>query len=195
MPKNEDNKIISCSFCGKTETEVSRMIAGPGVYICNECVELCETILEEGAVASRHRSPAEPPPALPKPKEIKAGLDEYVIGQEEAKIALSVAVYNHYKRIYYGDASDTVLSKSNVLLVGPTGVGKTALAQTLASILDVPFAITDATTLTEAGYVGEMWSAPNAGSSMSMRSTRLPAAAKTPRLPVMSAARECSRRC
>ncbi len=155
MPKNEDNKIISCSFCGKTETEVSRMIAGPGVYICNECVELCETILEEGAVASRHRSPAEPPPALPKPKEIKAGLDEYVIGQEEAKIALSVAVYNHYKRIYYGDASDTVLSKSNVLLVGPTGVGKTALAQTLASILDVPFAITDATTLTEAGYVGE----------------------------------------
>ncbi len=155
MPKNEENKIISCSFCGKTETEVSRMIAGPGVYICNECVELCETILEEGAAASRHRSPAEPPPVLPKPKEIKAGLDEYVIGQEEAKIALSVAVYNHYKRIYYGSASDTVLSKSNVLLVGPTGVGKTALAQTLANILDVPFAITDATTLTEAGYVGE----------------------------------------
>ena len=155
MPKNEENKIISCSFCGKTETEVSRMIAGPGVYICNECVELCETILEEGTAASRHRSPAEPPPVLPKPKEIKAGLDEYVIGQEEAKIALSVAVYNHYKRIYYGSASDTVLSKSNVLLVGPTGVGKTALAQTLANILDVPFAITDATTLTEAGYVGE----------------------------------------
>ncbi|MCI8554675.1 MAG: ATP-dependent Clp protease ATP-binding subunit ClpX [Clostridiales bacterium] len=154
MPKNDENRTVSCSFCGKTQDEVHRLIAGPNVYICNECVELCESILEDGASFNRRR-PEEAPARLPKPAEIKQGLDEYVIGQDEAKIALSVAVYNHYKRIYFGASLDTELGKSNVLLLGPTGVGKTALAQTLARILDVPFAITDATTLTEAGYVGE----------------------------------------
>ena len=155
MPKNEDTRMISCSFCGKTQEDVHRLIAGPGVYICNECVELCQSILEDGGNFAKRRPQDDAPPRLPKPREIKAGLDEYVIGQDEAKIALSVAVYNHYKRIYFGGASDTELGKSNVLLLGPTGVGKTALAQTLARTLDVPFAITDATTLTEAGYVGE----------------------------------------
>lgn len=156
MPKNEDNRMICCSFCGKTQDEVQRLIAGQGVYICNECVELCQSILDDGSNFSKKRSVSNGvPPALPTPKEIKAGLDEYVIDQEDAKIALSVAVYNHYKRIYYGGSFDVDLGKSNVLLLGPTGVGKTALAQTLANILDVPFAITDATTLTEAGYVGE----------------------------------------
>ncbi len=156
MPKNEDTRTICCSFCGKTQDDVHRIIAGPGVYICNECVELCESILEDGGnFAKRRPAGEEIPPRLPKPKEIKTSLDEYVIGQEEAKVALSVAVYNHYKRIYFGSSAETELGKSNVLLLGPTGVGKTALAQTLAKTLDVPFAIADATTLTEAGYVGE----------------------------------------
>ncbi len=155
MPKNDENRTVCCSFCGKPQDDVQRIIAGPGVYICNECVELCESILEDGGNFARRRPAEELPPKLPKPKEIKAALDEYVIGQDEAKIALSVAVYNHYKRIYFNASSDTELGKSNVLLLGPTGVGKTALAQTLAKALDVPFAITDATTLTEAGYVGE----------------------------------------
>lgn len=155
MPKNEDNRVVSCSFCGKTQDAVHRLIAGPGVYICNECVELCQSILEDGGNFAKRRAADDIPAHLPTPHEIKAGLDEYVIGQDMAKIALSVAVYNHYKRIYFGGAIDTELGKSNVLLLGPTGVGKTALAQTLARILDVPFAITDATTLTEAGYVGE----------------------------------------
>lgn len=147
---------ICCSFCGKPQEQARRLIAGPGVYICDECIELCMSILEDEAdfqerSANYHNSGET---VLLKPAEIKAKLDEYVIGQEKAKIALSVAVYNHYKRIYFG-SDDVEINKSNVLLLGPTGVGKTLLAQTLAKILDVPFAIADATTLTEAGYVGE----------------------------------------
>lgn len=147
---------ICCSFCGKPQEQARRLIAGPGVYICDECIELCMSILEDEAdfqerSANYHNSGET---VLLKPEEIKAKLDEYVIGQEKAKIALSVAVYNHYKRIYFG-SDDVEINKSNVLLLGPTGVGKTLLAQTLAKILDVPFAIADATTLTEAGYVGE----------------------------------------
>lgn len=148
---------VCCSFCGKPQEAVDRLIAGPGVFICNECIELCQTLLDPEEIPARHR-PAQKdatPPTLPTPHEIKARLDEYVIGQDRAKITLSVAVYNHYKRIYYGNDMDTELGKSNVLMLGPTGVGKTALAQTLAKALDVPFAIADATTLTEAGYVGE----------------------------------------
>jgi ATP-dependent Clp protease ATP-binding subunit ClpX len=142
----------ACSFCGKKQNEVKKLIAGPMVYICDECVELCEEMVEGEA------RPVTPPerPKVPKPKEIKKTLDEYVIGQERAKKVLSVAVHNHYKRIEFETDDDEVeLQKSNVLLVGPTGSGKTLLAQTLARILDVPFAIADATTLTEAGYVGE----------------------------------------
>jgi len=149
---------VCCSFCGKPQEAVERLIAGPGVFICNECIELCQTLLEPEEVAVRNRVTAakdSTPPTLPTPHEIKARLDEYVIGQDAAKITLSVAVYNHYKRIYYGNGMDAELGKSNVLMLGPTGVGKTALAQTLARALDVPFAIADATTLTEAGYVGE----------------------------------------
>ncbi len=149
-------KTVRCSFCGKSQDEVDKLIAGPGVCICDECIELCMEIVEEGDAGRRKRKQASKPnKPLPKPQEIKAHLDEYVIGQDAAKIALSVAVYNHYKRIYYGDSSDVDIQKSNVILLGPTGVGKTMLAQTLADILDVPFAIADATTLTEAGYVGE----------------------------------------
>ncbi len=149
---------VCCSFCGKPQGDARRLIAGPGVYICDECIELCMSILEDEnslAVRKSSRYAPETVTVLPKPQEIKAGLDDYVIGQEEAKIALSVAVYNHYKRIYFGKEDDVELTKSNVLLLGPTGVGKTFVVQTLARILDVPFAIADATTLTEAGYVGE----------------------------------------
>lgn len=155
MPKNEEGKGVRCSFCGKTQEQVRRLIAGPGVYICNECVDLCQSVLSDDEVITRPRVSEDIDITIPKPTEIKAILDEYVIGQEEAKIVLSVAVYNHYKRIYFGETSDVELQKSNVLLLGPTGVGKTLLAQTLARILNVPFAIADATTLTEAGYVGE----------------------------------------
>ncbi len=154
MAKSEENKPICCSFCGKAQDDVYRLIAGPGVYICNEGVELCESILSGGVAPARTQNSTATSVRLPKPQESKQGLDEYVIGQDAAKTALSVAVYNHYKRIYFGNG-DTEIGKSNVLLLGPTGVGKTALAQTLAKILDVPFAIADATTLTEAGYVGE----------------------------------------
>lgn len=159
MARDNDGreKTVRCSFCGKSQDEVDKLIAGPGVCICDECIELCMEIVEEGAPndRSRHKQSKSADKPLPKPQEIKAHLDEYVIGQEDAKIALSVAVYNHYKRIYHGGNSDVNIQKSNVVLLGPTGVGKTMLAQTLAEILDVPFAIADATTLTEAGYVGE----------------------------------------
>ena len=146
---------ICCSFCGKPQEAVRRLIAGPGVYICDECVDLCLSILEDEfpMAETRHAEDAGFSVLL-KPKEIKDLLDEYVIGQDEAKVTLSVAVYNHYKRIYYG-VDDVEINKSNILLLGSTGVGKTLLAQTLARLLDVPFAIADATTLTEAGYVGE----------------------------------------
>ena len=157
MPRNEDRKSIRCSFCGKPQSLAKRLIAGNGSYICDDCVRMCASIIGD-----------EPAPApegydglpltldkLPKPAQIKQRLDEYVIGQERAKITLSVAVYNHYKRILHAAQDEVELQKSNILLVGPTGSGKTLFAQTMARLLDVPFAIADATTLTEAGYVGE----------------------------------------
>ena len=145
---------IRCSFCGKRQEQVNRIIAGPNVYICNECVELCNSILHDEMHAGGAQS-FELPDTLPTPQEIKAYMDQYIIGQDAAKMALSVAVYNHYKRIYFAQQTDVELQKSNILLIGPTGSGKTLFAQTLAKILNVPFAIADATTLTEAGYVGE----------------------------------------
>lgn len=156
MPSDKD-KEIRCSFCGKTQDEVARLVEGPGVYICDNCIEFCNNLLfdDEAGAAKRGRNKKAEDFVLPKPEEIKEQLDRYVIGQDDAKKTLAVAVYNHYKRIFKNDNSDVELSKSNVLMLGPTGVGKTLLAQTLAKILDVPIAITDATTLTEAGYVGE----------------------------------------
>ena len=178
MPKYDSH--LKCSFCGKSQEQVRKLIAGPGVYICDECVDLCNEILDEELFDS---SSAVPPPSprrdqsagsapsrsapiklsqVPKPVEIKRHLDAHVIGQDEAKKVLSVAVYNHYKRLSFeqtkqaGSVDDPIeLQKSNILLIGPTGCGKTLLAQTLAEMLDVPFAVADATTLTEAGYVGE----------------------------------------
>ena len=155
MAKNDEKRAIRCSFCGKHQDQVTKIIAGPGAYICNECVQLCMDILDNMAAPEEQLVSPDMPEIIPSPKEIKAYLDEYVIGQETAKVALSVAVYNHYKRIYFGGGDDVELQKSNILLLGPTGSGKTLLAQTLAKILKVPFAIADATTLTEAGYVGE----------------------------------------
>lgn len=161
---NKDHELC-CSFCGKPQDEAKKLVAGPGVCICDECIDLCINILNEDPLRhhdyekqrnekDRYKSKKEK--ILPKPQEIKKYLDDYVIGQESAKTALSVAVYNHYKRIFFGsDPGDVELKKSNVLLLGPTGVGKTLLAQSLSRLLDVPFAIADATTLTEAGYVGE----------------------------------------
>ena len=160
MARYDDRKSIRCSFCGKPQSMVTRLIAGNGSYICDECVRMCASIINEGMESDER--PAEGYDGLPlvfeklpKPMQIKARLDEYVIGQERAKIALSVAVYNHYKRILHAAKDEVELQKSNILLIGPTGSGKTLFAQTMAKMLDVPFAIADATTLTEAGYVGE----------------------------------------
>ncbi len=156
MPKYDDKDFV-CSFCGKTKEEADQLIAGPGVFICDECIEVCHSMITPTALPSKKAKREEDKKefVLPTPKEIKEKLDEYVIGQDEAKKTLAVSVYNHYKRIFANKDSDVELSKSNVLLLGPTGVGKTLLATTLARFLDVPIAITDATTLTEAGYVGE----------------------------------------
>jgi len=154
LAKYEGGELLKCSFCGKSQKQVRKLIAGPGVYICDECVELCNEIIEEELADTEEVSFSE----LPKPHEIYGFLDDYVVGQEKAKRVLSVAVYNHYKRVRAGQHAkeeDVELQKSNILLVGPTGVGKTLMAQTLARFLKVPFAIADATALTEAGYVGE----------------------------------------
>ena len=163
MASNDGNRTIRCSFCGKPQSQVNRLIAGNGSYICDECVRLCMGIIDEDydpddyrPAKRRKTAHADADVKLPKPAEIRKVLDDYIIGQERAKVSLSVAVYNHYKRIYFGSAdADVELQKSNILLVGPTGSGKTLFAQTMARLLDVPFAIADATTLTEAGYVGE----------------------------------------
>ena len=152
---DEAKKALRCSFCGKHENQVHRMIQGPGVRICDECVQLCMSILNDGFDQADSSPLEDIPDQLPTPREIRDILDQYVIGQDEAKVALSVAVYNHYKRVYFGGDEDVELQKSNILMLGPTGSGKTLFAQTLARILKVPFAIADATTLTEAGYVGD----------------------------------------
>ena len=153
MKSNDGKSAVKCSFCGKTQDQVKRLVAGPNdIFICNECIKLCDSIISEEIRVEEVEDFSE----LPKPQEIKKILDEYVIGQNEAKRTLSVAVYNHYKRINSsGSVGDVELQKSNVLMLGPTGSGKTLLAQTMAKILNVPFAIADATALTEAGYVGE----------------------------------------
>ena len=152
MARNSEQP-IRCSFCGKRENQTSKMIAGPGVYICSDCVHACNDLLRDEIDAGQGGRPTLD--KLPAPIEIKTFMDHYIVGQEDAKVALSVAVYNHYKRIYFGGDTDVELQKSNILLIGPTGSGKTLFAQTLAKILNVPFAIADATTLTEAGYVGD----------------------------------------
>jgi len=151
VAKFGDSDLLKCSFCGKSQKQVKKLIAGPGVYICDECIDLCNEIIEEELAETSELKLDD----LPKPKEIYSFLNDYVIGQEQGKKVLSVAVYNHYKRIQVGQADDVELQKSNILLLGPTGCGKTLLAQTLARMLNVPFAIADATALTEAGYVGE----------------------------------------
>lgn len=158
MANFDENKTVRCSFCGKPQNKVRKLVAGPNVYICDECINVCASILDdELSMDYGDDTPdvQDAPEALPTPRELKEVLDAYVIGQDEAKVALSVAVYNHYKRIFRGGGDDVELSKSNILMLGPSGSGKTLLAQTLAKTLQVPFAIADATTLTEAGYVGE----------------------------------------
>ena len=159
MARNEDRRSIRCSFCGKPQSLVERMIAGNNCYICDDCVRMCASIIGDEATSAPKVTGYDGLPLelakLPKPMQIKANLDQYVIGQEKAKVVLSVAVYNHYKRILHGGNDEVELQKSNILLIGPTGSGKTLFAQTMAKMLDVPFAIADATTLTEAGYVGE----------------------------------------
>ena len=150
---NSNEQPIRCSFCGRRENQASRLIAGPGVNICSECVSACSDLLREEL--ELEQGIAGKPERLPTPMEMKSFMDNYIIGQDDAKVALAVAVYNHYKRVYFGADSDVELQKSNILLIGPTGCGKTLFAQTLAKILNVPFAIADATTLTEAGYVGD----------------------------------------
>ena len=154
MAKHNENDMIKCSFCGKSRSEVERILAGPGVYICNECIEICREILADNPVSDDEKSADRVD--LPKPMDIVSKLDDYVIGQDHAKRTLAVAVYNHYKRIYAPKTTtEAELGKSNIVMLGPTGCGKTLLAETLAKILDVPFAVADATALTEAGYVGE----------------------------------------
>ena len=157
MARTDERKSIRCSFCGKTQNQVGRLIAGNGAYICDECIQLCMSIIGEDLETPMHDNDGNRISfeTLPKPAEIKKKLDEYIVGQDRAKIVLSVAVYNHYKRILYAGDNDVELQKSNILLIGPTGSGKTLFAQSLAKMLNVPFAIADATTLTEAGYVGE----------------------------------------
>ena len=157
MARTDDRKSIRCSFCGKTQNVANRLIAGNGAYICDECIRLCMSIIADDVdeVEPVEQAPELEFESLPKPADIKANLDEYIVGQDRAKTVLSVAVYNHYKRILYAGSNDVELQKSNILLIGPTGSGKTLFAQSLAKMLNVPFAIADATTLTEAGYVGE----------------------------------------
>ena len=157
MARNDDKRSIRCSFCGKTQNIANRLIAGNGAYICDECIRLCMSIIADDVdeVEQVEQTPELEFESLPKPADIKANLDEYIVGQDRAKTVLSVAVYNHYKRILYAGSNDVELQKSNILLIGPTGSGKTLFAQSLAKMLNVPFAIADATTLTEAGYVGE----------------------------------------
>ena len=159
MARTDDRRSIRCSFCGKPQSLVTRLIAGNGSYICDECVRMCMSIVEDLPAPQNRVTGFDGLPLelekLPKPQQIKAGLDDYVIGQERAKMVLAVAVYNHYKRILHASSDEVELQKSNILLIGPTGSGKTLFAQTMAKMLDVPFAIADATTLTEAGYVGE----------------------------------------
>ena len=154
MPNN--TRSVKCSFCGKPQESVKKIIAGPGVYICDECINVCQEIIEDEFYEEDEEVEVVEEEKIPTPQEIKTILDDYVIGQEDAKKTLSVAVYNHYKRINNLEkVNDVEIQKSNILLLGPTGCGKTLLAQTLAKVLNVPFAIADATTLTEAGYVGE----------------------------------------